>query len=264
MKRVYKIPIVLSILLFAAIGFAQSAAVRPAKGQALIAGVVDQADIHNCTLTPVDKIWRGSCGHILNSDPILSLTRAEGITTGIWRKGVEPTMVWSGVIKGATAPSFIEIELYDKGTGILRGEFGWYSVSDFSVSAKSLQFKFDMSHTLPPSDLDGEILKRAAAILSSEAVWNRKDGGDCEATATSWSIGCALYQATLELTGVVHDRRPAFDLVRQVIRERGSTRNPGNPLKGYNNDPATKFSEVQSLFTESLARVNNPTKGVGQ
>src|SRR5262249_31620280 len=135
---------------------------------------------------------------------------------------------------------------------------------DFSPSAKTLHFKIDASRALPPSDLDSDILKRAAAILSSEAVWNRKDTGECEATATSWSIGCALYQATLELTGVVHNRRPAIDLVRQIVKERNSTRNPGNPLKGYNNDPATKFADVQSLFTESLARISTPTKGVGQ
>jgi len=263
MKLVYKIPSVLSVLLCGAICFAQSATVRPA-GERPIAGAVDQTDIHDCNLTPVDKVWRGTCGHIFNADPVLSLTRAEGITTGIWRKGVEPTAVWSGAIKGSAAPSLIEIELYGKGAGIFRSELGWYSVSDFSASAKTLHFKIDASRTLPPSDLDNDILKRAAAILSSEAVWNRKDTGECEVTATSSSIGCALYQATLELTGVVHNRRPAIDLVRQIIKERNSTRNPGNPLKSYNNDPATKFADVQSLFTESLARSGNPTKGVGQ
>src|SRR5262249_18308224 len=143
MKRVYKIPTVLSVLLCGAICLAQSPTVRPAGEHPMIAGAVDQADIHDCNLTPVDKIWRGSCGTIFNADPVLSLTRAEGIPTGIWRKGVEPTAVWSGAIKGSAAPSLIEIELYGKGAGIFRSELGWYSVSDFSASAKTLRFKID-------------------------------------------------------------------------------------------------------------------------
>ena len=175
MKRNFAATIALSILLSGAICFAGHTPKQTSIGREIITeistahamptssvvGVDDKLDVHVCNLSPVDKVWRGSCGQIFNGNPVFTLTRAEGITTGIWRKGIEPTAVWSGSIKGPAAPNHIEIELYDKGAGILRGEFGWYPVSDFSISAKSLQFKIDTSHTVLPSDLDREILQRA-------------------------------------------------------------------------------------------------------
>lgn len=118
-----------------------------------------------------------------------------------------------------------------------------------------MKFKLDTSHEVAPGPFDREILKRADAILSSAQVWNRADDRKCPATATTWSIYCAAERATIEITGGFHHRRPALELVREIVDERTKGRNYQHRLMDYNNDPSTTLAEVHSLFVEALGRI---------
>jgi hypothetical protein len=118
-----------------------------------------------------------------------------------------------------------------------------------------VKFKLDTSHEVAPGPFDREILKRADAILSSAQVWNRADDRKCPATATTWSIYCAAERATIEITGGFHHRRPALELVREIVDERTKGRNYQHRLMDYNNDPSTTLAEVHSLFVEALGRI---------
>jgi hypothetical protein len=64
-----------------------------------------------------------------------------------------------------------------------------------------------------------------------------------------------MIRASLEVTGGIHHRRPAMELVRQVVDERSAGRKYEHRLRDYNNDPTTKLSDVRSLFEEALARM---------
>jgi hypothetical protein len=64
-----------------------------------------------------------------------------------------------------------------------------------------------------------------------------------------------LERATTEVSGGFHHRRPALDLVRQVIEDRAKDRNYDHLLMDYNNDPATHLADVRSLLAEALSRV---------
>mgnify|MGYP001362517680 CR=1 FL=1 len=200
--------------------------------------------------------WTGSCGTLFGENRTVTIVPAKSIATGVWRKDAAPTAVWSGDMTDSASSNYVvEIELYSGGSGVIRTEFGWYAVSGFTLSTPTLRFEIDTSHQIAPNELDRQIVRRAAAMLSSVSVWNRSDNRRCPATATTWSIYCALQQATIEVTGAFHHRRPALEIVRQVVEERTAGRNYHHRLMDYNNDQSTKLEDVQSLFTEALRRM---------
>jgi hypothetical protein len=114
----------------------------------------------------------------------------------------------------------IEIEVYPGGTGVIRTTWGWYPVRNFEIAASAVRFQVDGIHEVPGNSVDQEILQRAAAILNSDAVWNRVDNRQCPASARTWSIYYAAEQATIDVTGAFHHRRPALELVREIVDER--------------------------------------------
>jgi hypothetical protein len=168
-------------------------------------------------------------------------------------------MAWSGVMQFNDGIDGIEMELYDKGNGVIRTGDGWFPISDFSVS-ETVQFKIDNTKEITPSDLDREIVKRAAAILSTEANWNRNDNRQCRPADKTWSIYCAMEAATTELAGAFHHRRPALEVVRVIIEDRTKDKKYQHRLMGYNNDPTTKLSDVQSVFAEALSKMTPSVK----
>jgi hypothetical protein len=103
--------------------------------------------------------------------------------------------------------------------------------------------------------LSREILLRAMNIISSDSVWNRADNRQCPTTATKWSIYCAVEVAQIEVAGGFHHRRPAGELVREIVDERTKTRNYNHRMMDYNNDPTTTLADVRRLFAEALARI---------
>jgi len=224
--------------------------------------------------------WRGAC--TVNTDvfqtAVFTLDSASSITSGKWRGDMNPSAVWSGIetdsgwidttvsvggvlaskrmkVAGGYADSTIEIELYPGGVGVLRSQDGWYAISEYYRSGREMNFSVDTSAEVAPNALDGDIIRRAANILSSETVWNRADNRNCDPKSTAWSIYCAMERATREVTGGFHHRRPALQLIRKIVEERTAGRNYRHRLMDYNNDPATTFEEVTSLFTEALSRI---------
>lgn len=85
----------------------------------------------------------------------------------------------------------------------------------------------------PAPDLQRQVpayCKRAAAILSSPAVWNQADDRRCTPNATTFSIYCAAVQATDDVTGGtgeghgIDHRRPALEFIRVVVAGRSKGR----------------------------------------
>jgi hypothetical protein len=155
----------------------------------------------------------------------------------------------------AMASDAVEIEIYTGGTGVIRTYNGWYSVSGASAAASTLKFQIDTAQQIAASPLDREIVHRASTILSSDAVRNRADNRKCDPAAKTWSIYCALEQATIEVTGGFHHRRPALEIVRVIVEDRTKGRKYHHRLMDYNNDPTTRLDDVRSLFEEALAKM---------
>jgi hypothetical protein len=210
-----------------------------------------------CRLHRDGSRWTGSCGMIFDEIPTLTLAPAKAITTGVWREGARPKAVWAGAFSNAGDPDFpVEIEVYGGG-GVMRSEFGWHAITGYSLTASTLKFTVDQTHEVSPNALDRAILKRADALLTSDAVWNRADNRKCPPGATTWSIYCATERATIEVTCGFHHRRPALQLVREIVDRRTRDRKYDHRLMDYNNDPSTKLADVHSLFAEALAQIPN-------
>ncbi len=213
----------------------------------------------HCELHEANKLvhrWEGSC-RLLGQPSKLRLKPTKAITSGRWRKDADPTAVWAGNITGEDSSTRdVELESYaPSATGVLRTADGWYAVSAYRATPTLLAFDVDTSATVPPNDLDREIVRRADALLSSVDVWNRADNRRCPASEETWSIYCALQRASELAACGAHHRRPAMETVRVVIEGRTVGRNYEHRLMGYNNDSTTKLSDVRSIFAEALSRM---------
>jgi hypothetical protein len=168
---------------------------------------------------------------------------------------LEERVAANGAADLATLTDDVEIEIYEGGSGVIRTYQGWFPVTGFSVNPSGMHFQFDGKHEVPPNVLDKEILEHASTVIISGAVWNRADDRECRADATAWSIYCAVERAMIEVTGGFNHRRPAGQLVRQVVDERSANRNYSHRMMDYNNDPRTVMADVRSLFAEAMARI---------
>jgi len=196
--------------------------------------IADEPAPSNCEFHLVNGLWSGTCIPLFGPNT-MAIVPARSITTGPWRKGVAPTAVWAGEMSelpdDINEP--IELKIYISGPGVLRTPYGWFPVSAFARATSTLRFHVD-SQEVAPSSIDRQIVQRAAAILSSAAVWNRMDNRKCPAAATTWSIYCAMEKATIEVTGAFDHRRPALEVVRQIVRERTVRWDYHHALMGYN------------------------------
>jgi hypothetical protein len=216
---------------------------------------------NHCSFSRIGERLSGGCGKIFGETPTMTLAPVPAITSGAWVPGRKPVAAWSGertYLRYSNAP--IELEEFAAGTGILRTQDGWFAVTGIKANSSSLRFGLDMSGEVAPNDADRAIIQRAAKILSSANVWNRDDqpiANECPTGETTWSISCAMVQATVDVTGGFHHRRPAMELVRIIIEQRTAGRRYRHRLLDYNNDPTTKFADVQSLFAEALQRAGD-------
>jgi hypothetical protein len=198
----------------------------------------------------------GSCGSLFHQNPQMTLRSATAMTSGVWRNDKKPISVWSGDMTDSGYPNEpMELEVYSGDWGVLRTEYGWFPVSGFVAADSTLNFKLDASQEVAPSALDLKIVQKAAEILATEDAWNRADNRKCPANASKWSIYCALERAEVEVTGGLHHRRPAAEIVREIVDERTASRNYHHRLIEYNNDATTHLQDVQSLFLEAEAKI---------
>ena len=214
----------------------------------------------HCVFQQAGDHFIGGCGPVFDQTPIMTLKPAAAITSGIWRTDIHPSLVWSGDMTDQDHPNAaLELEIYSGGWGVLRTEYGWYPITHFVASP--LTFDLDVSsesREIAPSLLDQKIVQEAARLLSTPAVWNRADNRKCPASATTWSIYCAMIKASITVTGGSHHRRPAMETVRSIVDKRTATRDYHHRLMEYNNDPTTTLSDVQSLFSAALAQMQTP------
>jgi hypothetical protein len=221
---------------------------------------LQQPALVRCSFHPAAaKQWTGGCGRLFNQTPRMTLSRVSKVTSGRWRADAEADDAWTGTMTDAGYPdALLELESFRARTGvagILRTEYGWYSLVHYHDADDSLVFEIDTSRTTPPSDLDRAILRRADSLLT-EANWNRADDRNCPDGAKALSIYCAMQRAGIEETGGAHHRRPAMELVREIVDERAANRNYSHRLMDYNNDRSTTIADVRSLFAEALRRMD--------
>lgn len=101
----------------------------------------------------------------------------------------------------------------------------------------------------PVSQNDIRIVRRARDLLNSPAKWNRVDNRQCPSNESTYSLYCALEQATQEISKKFAHRGAAMQQARFVIDDDLAKGNHyQHRLMDYNNDPRTTFSDVQRFF----------------
>ena len=225
----------------------------------IVIGLIAQqpaAPLVHCKLIRGERTWQGVCGELFGEKPALNVSLATSMKTGRYQKNIEPTAIYAGDMRIQTGGVPVEIEVYAGGAGILRPEgLNWLVVVNVVSGSQALEFDVDPAKTVPPADLDRDIVTRAIAILSTESVWDRADDRQCSPEDKTWSIYCAMVRATMDVTGGIHHRRPAMEVVRQIVDERSAGRKYDHRLRDYNNDPSTTFADLRSLFAEAMTRL---------
>jgi hypothetical protein len=112
------------------------------------------------------------------------------------------------------------------------------------------------SRSQPVTSEDVRILQRANQILSSPAVWNRHDTRTCKPADRTWSLFCALEQASLDVLGEYRHREVALQEVRFAIVDATNGRRFEHRLMDYNNLASTSFEDVKAVLKVATDRVS--------
>ena len=109
---------------------------------------------------------------------------------------------------------------------------------------------------------DLKIIQKADSILSSPYTWNKEDDRECSDDITSghYSLYCALYKASIEITGVYVHRRAAMQIVRFTLEKYDNGRVINHRLMDWNNHPDTTFDEIKMVLRESMQSVKQQLK----
>lgn len=110
---------------------------------------------------------------------------------------------------------------------------------------------------LPVSDMDFRILAKARQILSGPSVWNRHDDRYCEddAKQNSWSLFCALHQASDDVAGKYLHLRPVMMEVRAAVGEVTNGQSFNQILLEYNNLESTTYANIAAVFDRAEKRL---------
>jgi hypothetical protein len=77
------------------------------------------AALSTCTFAGNSAVT-GSCGHLFNQTPEMTLSLAHSVAGGVWRSGSSPSTVWYGDMTDRGYPNApIQLQIYDAGSGIL-------------------------------------------------------------------------------------------------------------------------------------------------
>ena len=103
---------------------------------------------------------------------------------------------------------------------------------------------------LPVSDTDLRILAKARQLLSGPSVWNRHDDRACEddAKQNSWSLFCALYQASVDEAGLYLHVRPVMTEARAALAKVTNGQRLQHPIMDYNNLESTTYADIAMIF----------------
>ena len=126
---------------------------------------------------------------------------------------------------------------------------GTSSITIDSINSEALNLVFD--------SLDLKIVQKADAILSDSSKWNKADDQQCEDDINTerYSLFCALYKASIDITGEYIHRRPGVEMVKLSVNKYGQRRAVTDKIIGWNNHSDTTFEELKKVLKESLDEI---------
>ena len=109
---------------------------------------------------------------------------------------------------------------------------------------------------------DLKIIQKADSILSDSSKWNKQDDRECadDIANGKYSLFCALYKASIDVTGVYVHRRAAMQVVRFIVEKYDDRGIKDHRLMDWNNSPKTTFAELKKVLKESTDAVKKQLK----
>lgn len=161
-----------------------------------------------------------------------------------------------GTMQGKEPEDPTRFELLASGRpAVAKLPYGWFAIASQQTQGDTVRMVLDGNKTLPATQDDINILKRATALLATPDVWNKQDNRQCPPGQPKLSVFCALIQATEEISGGYHYRQPAMQAVREVVNEVGGKRVDKHRLMDYNNHPDTTLAEIHTLLQRAQTKV---------
>ena len=214
-----------------------------------------------CTLlSQADGGFQGHCTGFDEGRGSLDLRPDEPVPVGPAPMALPVDVAWTGTLEIPRWPTLrlqIESSPYEPIPAlVMKSQVAWFLIEDPLIDEVELGFWFQFDEDAPPTRQDLEILQRAEEILGDERVWDRSANRQCRPGATTWTLYCALRDATVEVTEEFHDRQPALVILRDVIdgvfREKGFQQ----PLIDYNTYDDAILVEMHRLLGNAASRVS--------
>ena len=193
------------------------------------------------------------------------LSHSSGVITGEClgaavelRRGVSGESRWLGTLEVGDTLLDIDVASYEYSSGpieVVRTPWGWFVPTELDLDAEPPLLAWSMSEEAPPSDADLEILARARDLIATEHRWDRADDRVCAPSDTTYSLYCAMAEATRFVGGQYQHRQPALQIVRRVVAEEWSERIVDHRLMDFNNHSKTTYAELMRIFELSRERV---------
>lgn len=224
---------------------------------------------HACPRVPF-LVWAivalGSAAPLSGQVADCDLTRSGGSITGEClgaavelRPGTE-RLSWVGTIEVGDTLAQLEVTTYDYPSGsieVVRTPWGWFVPTELGLEADPPALSWSFQDEAPPSQVDLRILDHARTLITDERTWDRADDRACLSSDSTFSLYCALIEATRVVTGAYQHRQPALQVVRSVVRERWPERIVDHALVDFNNHSATTWEDLVGVFDLSRGQVGD-------
>lgn len=199
-----------------------------------------------CDLRGVGSEITGWCSGFDDTPVGLTLRRGDG------------DLAWSGTMTFGEQSVRVEVARYQYDDGpalVLRTPFGWVLLSVLGLDDDPPRLAWSFADEAPPSRTDLAILERARDLLQNESAWDRADDRVCSPEDKVYSLYCAMAEGVRRVTGGYQHRQPALQIVRRVVATRWEGRVVNHRLMDFNNDPATTFADILTVFAEARAEL---------
>lgn len=150
-------------------------------------------------------------------------------------------------------------------TVFMQTSTGLWPWDKMRIENHKLIFSCDFMYSPPVSKVDLEIIDLCLDYFKDSSHWQQNDDSNCDNDNVNktWSLLCALQIASIEKIGYYNYRGAALQKTRSVINKLYSDRHYAHPLRDFNNDSKTEFSDIinilnvvkESIETELKTRI---------
>lgn len=220
--------------------------------------VLEAQSVRCHAIHSADGTYRGAC---VSGDSAIAQLNLQGPSSAkphYWRgtAALTPSAASHVGARGSPAEMIVDV----RPGGALRLGRAWLELREVKSDRAALEFEFTFGGAAAANEVDVGILRLARVYLADTAHWSNADTTDMGAAPTRGfacapaarqSMFCALYLASLEVSGDYAHFRPAINAVRQAVAtaSKGSYR---HPLVDFNNDPARVLDDVHAVLNAAL------------